>query len=209
MNVMDETFVINQCKEDVCFVALNFNEQLKKCEQNRKNNVVRDYILPDFTNVKRGYVRPPDWKANRLAPKPDDPQFVRLSNERFQVPELLFHPSDVGISQVGLVEAIVDSISSLPKKLQPLLYSNIVLTGGSVNIPFLRDRLIKGIRSYCPAHYDVNVYLPDDPITHAWLGGKLLGTKYPELYEKLAVTKKQYDESGENKRQICVDKFDT
>lgn len=209
MNVMDETFVINQCKEDVCFVALNFEEQLRLCEQNRKNKIVKDYILPDFTNVKRGYVREPDWKAKPNNPNPTDPQFVRLANERFQVPELLFHPSDIGINQVGLVEAIVDSINSLPKKIQPLMYANIILTGGSVNIKGLKERLTKGIRSYCPVHYDVNVNLTDNPITHAWHGGKVLATKHSDLYQSLAVTKKEYDESGENKRQICVDKFDT
>lgn len=209
MNVMDETFVINQCKEDVCFVASDFEELLKKCEQTRRNKIVRDYILPDFTNVKRGYVREPDWKAKPNNPNPSDPQFVRLANERFQVPELLFHPSDIGINQVGLVEAIVDSISSLPEKIQPLLYSNILLTGGSANIPGLRERLIRCVRAYCPAYYDVNVFLPDNPTTHAWYGGKVVATQHADLCRQLAVTKKEYDESGENRRQICVDKFDT
>lgn len=209
MNVMDETFVINQCKEDVCFIASDFEETLKKCEQFRKNKIVKDYILPDFTNVKRGYIREPDWKAKPNSLNSVDPQFVRLANERFQVPELLFHPSDIGINQVGLVEAIVDSISCLPKKIQPLLYSNIVLTGGSVKIRGMKERLVKGIRSYCPAHYDVKVFLDDNSITHAWRGGKTLATQYFDIFQKLAVTKKDYDESGENRRQICVDKFDT
>jgi actin-related protein 6 len=209
INVMDETFVINQCKEDVCFVSLNFDEQLRKCGNNKRSKVVRDYILPDFTNVKRGYAREPNWRANNLNPGPDDPQFVRLANERFQVPELLFHPSDIGLNQVGIVETIVDSINSLPTKLQPLLYSNIVLTGGNINIPGFKSRLTRDIRAYCPDLYDVKVYLPDNPTTYPWFGGKALGSKYKDLLEKLSVTKKEYDESGDNKRQICVDKFDT
>ena len=209
MNVMDETFVINQCKEDVCFVAKNFEESLRECERNKRNKIVKDYVLPDFTNVKRGFVREPDWRADRLHPNPDDPQFVRLGNERFQVPEIIFNPSDIGINQVGLTEAIIDSIESAPKKLHPLLYSNIVLTGGNANIPGFRERLIQGIRSYCPDHYDVNISLPDNPITYAWHGGKLLHELYGDLLvDDLVVTKKEYDESGENKRQICVDKFD-
>ena len=29
-------------------------------------------------------------------------QCLRLSNERFAIPELLFHPSDIGINQMGI-----------------------------------------------------------------------------------------------------------
>lgn len=32
----------------------------------------------------------------------EDQQSLRLTNERFVIPELLFHPSDVGIRQVGV-----------------------------------------------------------------------------------------------------------
>lgn len=42
-------------------------------------------------------------------------QILRLSNERFAVPEMLFHPSDIGIQEMGLPEAIVDSVQSLPE----------------------------------------------------------------------------------------------
>lgn len=33
-----------------------------------------------------------------------------------QVPELLFNPSDVGIEQMGLTEAITHAVKSLPKE---------------------------------------------------------------------------------------------
>lgn len=210
MNVMDETYVINQCKEDICFIATDFGASLKQCEEAKHNKIARDYILPDFTNVKRGYVRKPDWKvSNRTITNSNDPQFLRLANERFQVPEILFNPSDIGISQVGIVEAIVDSINSLPKQLHPLLYDNILLTGGNVLIPGFKERVESGLREYCPSQYKVNVFLPKDPLTHAWFGGKVLVEDYLNSFEDLVITKKQYEESGENKRQICVDKFDT
>lgn len=32
---------------------------------------------------------------------------IRMNNERFGVPELLFRPSDVGIQEMGLSEAIM------------------------------------------------------------------------------------------------------
>lgn len=41
-------------------------------------------------------------------------QILRLANERFAVPEMLFHPADIGIQEKGIPEAIVDSVESLP-----------------------------------------------------------------------------------------------
>ena len=40
-------------------------------------------------------------------------QMIRMNNERFAVPELLFHPSDVGIQEMGIPEAIIYVLSKL------------------------------------------------------------------------------------------------
>ena len=36
-----------------------------------------------------------------------------MNNERFSIPEMLFHPSDVGIQEMGLSEAIVHCVEGL------------------------------------------------------------------------------------------------
>ena len=36
-----------------------------------------------------------------------------MNNERFAIPELLFHPSDVGIHEMGVAEALVYTVESL------------------------------------------------------------------------------------------------
>ena len=41
-------------------------------------------------------------------------QIVRMNNERFAIPEVLFNPSDIGIQEMGISEAIVHSINSCP-----------------------------------------------------------------------------------------------
>lgn len=38
-----------------------------------------------------------------------------MNNERFCVPEVLFHPSDIGIHEMGIPEAIVHCVESLPE----------------------------------------------------------------------------------------------
>lgn len=84
-----------------------------------------------------------------------------INNERFLVPELLFSPSDIGLNQAGLAETIAVSIASVPEQLQGLLWSNIVLTGGSAQFPGLLPRLERELRPLAPSEYEVHVTLPE------------------------------------------------
>lgn len=58
LHVMEETYVMNQCKEDLCFVSTEFNQDLKIAKMKwPKNTIVRDYILPDYTTLNRGVIK--------------------------------------------------------------------------------------------------------------------------------------------------------
>jgi len=67
-----------------------------------------------------------------------DEQILTLTNERIAVPEILFHPSDVGVHQAGVAEAVVESITKAHDILHPLLYANIRLAGGCTHLPGFR-----------------------------------------------------------------------
>lgn len=55
LNVMDESYVINQVKEDACFVSQNFNADMKLARKKfPENTIIQDYVLPDFTSIRRG-----------------------------------------------------------------------------------------------------------------------------------------------------------
>lgn len=55
---MDETYVINQLKEDSCFVSLDFMGDMEIArKRGPENTVARDYVLPDFTSIRRGFLR--------------------------------------------------------------------------------------------------------------------------------------------------------
>lgn len=47
-----------------------------------------------------------------MDPADDEEQILPMNNERFTVPEILFNPSDIGMDQAGIPEAIVDAISA-------------------------------------------------------------------------------------------------
>lgn len=79
LDVLEETFVMNQCKEDVCYVSNNFDADMKIARfvsyiklggkfkkywilfrlRGNRNTILREYVLPDFLNIDRGYVRKP------------------------------------------------------------------------------------------------------------------------------------------------------
>lgn len=160
LNVMDESYVINQVKEDSCFVSQNFMADM---EMSRKrypeNKIVKEYVLPDFTAIKRGFLRDPVSKKEE--PNTDQ-QTLRLANERFTIPELLFHPSDVGIYQMGVAEAILDACKSCPEKALYHLLSNIVVIGGCAAFSGMEQRLQNEVRALAPDYVDVSVTVPKE-----------------------------------------------
>ena len=67
-------------------------------------------------------------------------QVITISNERFMVPEALFHPSDIRIRQAGIAETTGRCLQSFAPGLRTLLRNNIVLTGGNTKIRGFSDR---------------------------------------------------------------------
>lgn len=156
LNVMDETYVINQAKEDACFVSQNFNEDMKQAKSKiGENKIVKDYVLPDFTSIRRGFVREP-----QPVDENEELQTLRLNNERFVIPEILFHPSDVGIQQMGIAEAVLNCIEFCPEEAVPHLLANIIVSGGCGLFPGMQTRLQNEIRALAPDEFDVNVFIP-------------------------------------------------
>lgn len=61
LHVMDETYVINQVKEDVCYVSCDFNkDMIISQKKGKENTIAQNYVLPDYTTVRRGYALPTD-----------------------------------------------------------------------------------------------------------------------------------------------------
>lgn len=73
------------------------------------------------------------------------------------VPELLFHPSDVGMEQAGLAEAVIEATNALHPELRPLLFANILCTGGTAKCTGFARRLHTDLRPLVPAEYEVRV----------------------------------------------------
>jgi len=92
-------------------------------------------VLPDYQTIKKGVVRDRDPAAK------DNKQALKLSHAMITVPEVLFSPGDVSINEAGISESIVQAVSKCPKILQPLMYENIIIAGGTTALPGFQDRM--------------------------------------------------------------------
>ena len=199
LNVLDETYVMNQVKEEACFVSQDLYSDMSIARQKGPTNtLLREYVLPDYTNVKNGYMREPGAKSS------NDEQCLRLANERFTIPEILFNPSDIGIPQMGIPEALVHSVMATPMQMQPHLFNNILLSGGNSSFSGFYERFCKEVRQSTPDLYDVDVTHLKQPSCTAWYGGKALAGGVQGLEHIQPVTLAEYKEYGHS---ICRKHF--
>ncbi|XP_071054559.1 actin-related protein 6 isoform X2 [Onthophagus taurus] len=189
LHVMEETYVINQVKEDTCFVSQSLKDDMMTAKSSGSNSILRNYILPDFNNIRRGYVQNPDDKQF-----PENCQILHLNNERFTVPELLMRPSNIGMQYMGIPEAVAKCIELCPENERQTLMNNIVLIGGNANFPGYKERLYADIRYLTPCHLSLNIHLPENPILYPWQGGKTLSRS--KHFQSMVVTKYDYEEYG-------------
>ncbi|KAF2653274.1 Actin/actin-like protein [Lophiostoma macrostomum CBS 122681] len=209
-NMMEETYLLNEIKEAVSFVAPSMQQFSKDLERTWKgrlgdkrildSTIVVDYVLPDYERSIHGYARPHDPAKSRMrrglqplqGPRED---LLPLGNERFAVPELLFNPSDIGIQEAGLHEAIMESLNELPDALKAGMLANVVVVGGNSLIPGFMERLENELRPLVPAQYILDMRRAEDPIKHTWLGAAQFASQ-PDLLQQVLVSKAEYDERG-------------
>mmetsp|Transcript_9594 Transcript_9594/g.24048 ORF Transcript_9594/g.24048 Transcript_9594/m.24048 type:complete len:194 (+) Transcript_9594:2-583(+) len=183
----------------MCYVALQLDKEMEAAKKKgRENTVTREFVLPDYITTNTGYVKEPqaDNEKDRGARPADggDEQVLPLANERFLVPEVLFSPSDVGITQAGVAEAVLQAVEACPPDIQPLMTSSIILVGGSACFPNFRERIHRDVRALIPQGSQVNVHLPEDPVTYAWQGGSWFAAD--PNFPRYVVSAAEYREHG-------------
>ncbi|EAW13348.1 actin family protein [Aspergillus clavatus NRRL 1] len=157
-NMVDETYIMNEVKEAVCFVSNNFANDLEQTWQgNRRRGqpdsneaITVDYVLPNPNAGKKGFMRPHEPLSDAKKRKSIlsgagaealSEDVLLLGNERFTVPEILFTPGDIGMKQAGIPDIILQSLSVLPTGLHPSFLANVLVVGGNSLIPGFLERL--------------------------------------------------------------------
>lgn len=159
--------------------------------------MIKRFLLPDYNKKTKGYIlEEGNTEIN------DDASIVNIANEAFQVPEVIFTPSDIGISEGGLAD-MVKQISSqrVPSSFENLILSNIIIGGGSTKFRGFKDRLKHEIENegrLTDQIRKVNIFEAEkqdhdnNNIDSAWRGLKLFSTS--PTFPKYTVSKEEWQE---------------
>jgi actin-related protein len=162
--------IVRSIKESLCQVSLAYEEEVRDAES-------QHYELPDGQVISV------------------DPHTT------FGVPEALFTPSLFpgakanGIDH-GIADMVMESISKSDGDLQPDLFSNIVLSGGSSMFPGLRARMAQEIMSRVgeDSGVDVNVITDSQRKFASWIGGSMFGSL--GTFGQIQLGRQEYNDSG-------------
>lgn len=163
-NVQDDTRVVNAAKEALCYCALDFPAEMTALHSTPRDRRTR-WVLPDYVHSFDGRVsRIVDTAVDsRMVSRiDDDEQVLELGLERIAVPEVLFHPSDIGLDQAGVAEAIHQAVQACPEELHSVLYANVLLVGGNTKFPNFRTRLEQELRPLVPAELELALHVPPE-----------------------------------------------
>ncbi|KAI8839283.1 hypothetical protein BC829DRAFT_403880 [Chytridium lagenaria] len=178
-NMMEETSIVNDVKEDCCYVAVDLETQIQNAMAGKVNI---EYVLPDFKKHKRGKILTFDAEMD---------QTLRMGIERFMVPEVLFNPSDIGLPQAGIPESVVNALESFGQDVRGLFYNNIVVCGGNFNFRYATERLVTENAS---TETDVKILKPASPTRFVWDCGSEWASLRKEEFLETVLTRAQYEE---------------
>lgn len=141
-----EKEIVRTVKEKTCYIAINPTKEEKESAGNYE-----EFILPDGNTLK-------------------------LHNERFRAPEILFSPDIIGSESPGVHQLLVDAITKADMDLRKTLFENIVLSGGTTLTRGFGDRLLNEVKRLALKDCKIRILAPPERKWSTWIGGSILGS---------------------------------
>ena len=159
--------LVRRMKEEFCYVALNYEDEF--AVTNDSSCLGKEYSLPDG-------------------------RVIKIGEERFRCPEVLFRPHFESSEQTGLIEKLNSTIQKCDIDIQGQLYYNIVLSGGSTLLPGFTERMQKDLTAIVNSTVEARVVAPAERQFTTWLGGSMLASlsTFPTMW----ISKSEYDDYG-------------
>ena len=125
-----------------------------------------------------------------------DGSVLEMGPETFRAPEILFQPEIIGSEHRGIHDCLVKSIMKTDIDLRRLLFSQIVLAGGSTMFPGFGDRLLNEVRKHplSPKDMKIRIAAPPERLHSTWIGGSILASL--STFKSMWISKADYLEHG-------------
>ena len=162
--------IANDIKEKLCYVAKDFETEMKQFDLDKDS---KEYTLPDGKSV------------------------ITVGNEQFLCTEMLFDPSlnDNTSDKPGIHKIIDENIKQCSQDMQSIMYSNIILAGGTTKLENIGQRLTNELTKLVDKKTKVVVESPANREYLTWIGGSILSSLMQDKTQ-LWMTKDEYDQSG-------------
>eukprot|EP00742_Colponemidia_sp_Colp-10_P018600 GILJ01021498.1.p1 GENE.GILJ01021498.1~~GILJ01021498.1.p1 ORF type:complete len:266 (+),score=14.40 GILJ01021498.1:37-798(+) len=145
------------------------------------------YVASDFEQAFKG--------EDAVQIELPDGTIVQLGDQTFRCPEALFRPGMLGLQAHGIHEMVYQSVKRCDADIHRVLFSNILLSGGSTLFKGLPERLTREVSNYLPASVQPSVIAPPERKYTAWIGASIF-TSIHAASPRMWITKADYDESG-------------
>merc|ERR1711939_1214005 len=99
---------------------------------------------------------------------------IKIGQERFRAPEILFDPEIIGLEYPGIHQIVVDAINRTDLDLRKSLFGNIVLSGGSTLTKGFGDRLLHEVQRLAVKDMRIKIFAPPERKYSTWIGGSIL-----------------------------------